>query len=496
MKSFILLIFLFFATFQIYSQDTINVPADYTTIQAAIDVAVNGDIVLVADGLYYENIKYRGKAITVASHFLVDGDTSHISNTIINGSQPSHIDSGSVVYFISGEDTTSMLCGFTITEGYNGGIECENSGMKIINNNITTNSSIYGGGIFIEAESNQCNIVIEKNTINNNIASGHHGNSGHGGGIYIDRISGTFYGRISNNFIAHNLAGPAESGYSDGQRGLLGAGIYIRNCSPLISNNIIIENNIGGGVSIQNAQPILINNTIVNNNDYYGGGISIDENSNPILINSILWNNTTEIDLRDSSSLTISHSDIKGGLSGIIVGGGSTVYWLDGNIDAYPEFVDTANGDFHLTDNSPCIGAAIDSIEIAGTWYYCPLTDFEGRPRPNPVGTMPDMGAYENGPVVGVEDKLNFPISYKVFQNFPNPFNSSTKIQYSIQRSSKVAIKIFDILGNEIETMVKEEKPAGTYEIIWYAEGLPSGIYFYQLRAGDFVETKKMILLK
>ena len=81
-------------------------------------------------------------------------------------------------------------------------------------------------------------------------------------------------------------------------------------------------------------------------------------------------------------------------------------------------------------------------------------------------------------------------------QNFPNPFNPSTKIKYSIPQASKVIIKVFDILGNEIETLVKEEKQTGTYEITWYAENLPSGVYFYQLKAGNFVETQKMLLLK
>jgi hypothetical protein len=55
---------------------------------------------------------------------------------------------------------------------------------------------------------------------------------------------------------------------------------------------------------------------------------------------------------------------------------------------------------------------------------------------------------------------------------------------------------VYDVLGNEIETLVNEEKPAGTYEVNWYAKNLPSGIYFYQLKAGSFIETKKMILLK
>jgi len=106
------------------------------------------------------------------------------------------------------------------------------------------------------------------------------------------------------------------------------------------------------------------------------------------------------------------------------------------------------------------------------------------------------------GPLSDVDEEgpdiLN---TFFLYQNYPNPFNPSTKIKYSIptvgaQHAVSVQIKVFDILGNEIETLVNEEKPAGTYELTWYAEQLPSGVYFYQLRAGSFVETKKMVLMK
>jgi hypothetical protein len=85
---------------------------------------------------------------------------------------------------------------------------------------------------------------------------------------------------------------------------------------------------------------------------------------------------------------------------------------------------------------------------------------------------------------------------YYLEQNYPNPFNPSTRIRYSIPKSSNVVIKVFDILGNEVETLVSEEKQIGIYELTLYAEGLPSGVYFYRLQSGDFVETKKMLLLK
>ena len=96
-----------------------------------------------------------------------------------------------------------------------------------------------------------------------------------------------------------------------------------------------------------------------------------------------------------------------------------------------------------------------------------------------------------------IEDEINkVPVQFKVSQNYPNPFNPSTKIEYSIPQSSNVIIKVFDVLGNEIETLINEEKSAGTYELIWNAANLPSGVYFYRLQAGSFVETKKMVLMK
>jgi hypothetical protein len=92
-----------------------RVPQQYPTIQAAIDSAADGDTVLVSEGTYFENIRFRGKAIHVASTYITTRDTARIAATIIDGGKSPNPDSASVVYFISGEDTTSELCGFTIT---------------------------------------------------------------------------------------------------------------------------------------------------------------------------------------------------------------------------------------------------------------------------------------------------------------------------------------------------------------------------------------------
>jgi len=86
--------------------------------------------------------------------------------------------------------------------------------------------------------------------------------------------------------------------------------------------------------------------------------------------------------------------------------------------------------------------------------------------------------------------------NYFLFQNYPNPFNPSTKISWQSPVSGWQTLKIYDVLGNEVATLVDEYKPAGNYEVEWDASGFPSGVYFYQLKSGSFVETKKMILLK
>jgi N-acetylneuraminic acid mutarotase len=103
---------------------------------------------------------------------------------------------------------------------------------------------------------------------------------------------------------------------------------------------------------------------------------------------------------------------------------------------------------------------------------------------------------YTPPPPVGVEDPSSVPAEFLLHQNFPNPFNPNTLIKYQIPEVSFVTLKVFDVLGCEIITLVNEEKPVGNYEVEFNAIILTSGVYFYQLRAGDFVETKKMVLLK
>jgi len=99
--------------------------------------------------------------------------------------------------------------------------------------------------------------------------------------------------------------------------------------------------------------------------------------------------------------------------------------------------------------------------------------------------------------VVGVDSNYDIlPEDKHLAQNYPNPFNPSTSIQYTVSRQQFVVLKVYDVLGNEIATLVNQEKSAGTYEIKFDASILTSGVYFYTLEAGSFIETKKMIFLR
>jgi hypothetical protein len=103
---------------------------------------------------------------------------------------------------------------------------------------------------------------------------------------------------------------------------------------------------------------------------------------------------------------------------------------------------------------------------------------------------------WRNDGVSGINDEQFTPSEFRLFQNHPNPFNPTTKIKYQIPKQSFVTLKVYDVLGNEIVTLVNEEKSAGEYEINFKANELPSGIYFYKLTAHNFTKIRKMLLIK
>ena len=115
----------------------------------------------------------------------------------------------------------------------------------------------------------------------------------------------------------------------------------------------------------------------------------------------------------------------------------------------------------------------------------------------NAIGELKRSKAEWVETIVNVENlPVELPTKFDLSQNYPNPFNPITTIKYSIPRASLVNIKIYDILGREVEKLVDEEKSPGQYQVLFSAKGLASGVYFYQIRAGNFILTKKLVLLK
>ena len=111
-------------------------------------------------------------------------------------------------------------------------------------------------------------------------------------------------------------------------------------------------------------------------------------------------------------------------------------------------------------------------------------------------GCIIDGVAYGDTTVLGVEDIQDQPEDFILEQNYPNPFNPSTTITYQVPKLSLVSLKVYDVLGKEVESLVNEEKYPGRYTVNFNASNLASGVYIYRLRVNDYVSSKKMLLLK
>jgi hypothetical protein len=101
------------------------------------------------------------------------------------------------------------------------------------------------------------------------------------------------------------------------------------------------------------------------------------------------------------------------------------------------------------------------------------------------------------GNPTGVDDQpSSIPAEFKLSQNYPNPFNARTAIEYSLPRDSHVRIVVYNLLGQNIETLVDQGQTAGNHLTVWNADDVPTGVYFYRIEAGEFTQTRKMLLAK
>jgi hypothetical protein len=528
-----------YATAPVVLLDTLYVPGDYSTIQEAIDAAIDGNTILVADGTYYENINYKGKAITVASHFLIDGDSTHIENTIIDGSQALNPDSASVVEFNSNEDSTSVLCGFTITGGtgtdwgyyiYGGGIILTDASPIIRNNIIEYNTlssetiPLGGSAIALGLYSDKT-LIIENNIIRNNLCETSNSSLYINGTIYIHQTHGTVIFR--ENYINNNLI---DGEYISNGGAISGFGNNSVSGSLIIENNIITQNivdegtastaQLGGGLFLESYIAFVRNNIIAFNSARGGGGFWYYTPSPNPLIKTTLENNLIYGNIAGSrqGGGVSTHHDYE--INNCIIWGNTspqynyqqvaTINWSNieeaypigsNNISLDPEFLDSTY--FFLSSTSPCIDMGnpdpiYNDVEDPNNPGFA-LYPAQGTLR-NDVGHFGGPNSNWSELIVTSVDEDESdnltPKGFALSQNYPNPFNPSTTIKYGIKERSFVELKVYDILGREIASLINEEQNAGYHEINFNASKLSSGVYLYQLKAGQFIETKKMLLLK
>jgi len=180
----------------------------------------------------------------------------------------------------------------------------------------------------------------------------------------------------------------------------------------------------------------------------------------------------------------------------------ATIYWTT---DTTLGFNSTS---MQFVSGDSAVGYIPVQIDSTVIYYYISATSNSGRTVTKPI-VAPD-GFYKfivENSVTDIADNSQ-PEEFYLYQNYPNPFNPSTKIKFTIlgvianpdeigtKQSQLITLKVYDVLGNEVATLFNEEKPEGTYEVDFNGTGLSSGIYFYELSAGNFIETKKMILLR
>jgi len=297
---------------------------------------------------------------------------------------------------------------------------------------------------------------------------------------------------LVNNIIRENEALNADNG-----------GILIQHDSYVILRENIICNNTaglsGGGLEIWSEESFAyVENCIIYDNEASVNGSQINCHAGGMeVINSIIGGSTTNgsvnfgtltptfifCNFYNSEGPNFEGEFIPpalGVISGVNYNGDPCDEFM--NIFSDPLFVDLANEDFHLTENSLCIDAGHPAYPL------------------DPDGTYIEIGKYYFEPV-GIEDDTIVHTKDYLMQNYPNPFNPTTTINYQLPVDSKIELAIYNLQGQRVKQLVSDQLSAGQHSVIWNGKDknnkqVSSGIYFYKLKTGNFEETKKMILMK
>ncbi len=460
-----IMIFLFQLLISIQTKcQVIHVPADQPSIQAAIDAAAQGDTVLVSEGEYFENISFRNKNLIVCSEYATNGGIEHIYNTIINGSYPINQDTASCVIIAGGQDSTTVLQGFTLTGGLGTLWEDEHGPGYFYTE---------GGGILIQYSAP----TIKNNIITSNMAINVPAGATSAGGGAIRCGDGN--PKILNNLITNN-------------EGKYGAGLVLNYSGAVIKNNIFAYNtggeNYGGGglwCLSNGAEPVIIeNNTVVYNHSALGGGGIRLWSCIAELKNNIFWGNTatTNPQIQGNTGI-VTYNCIEGGWTG------------EGNIGIEPEF--TGNN-FLLNITSPCIDSGDPNII-----YNDPEDpDNPGNALfPAQGGLTNDMGATGGQMSMEIPDILTNtnqglqPYAARITV-FPNPI---TQDSFTIRAYSEMSGNIIDIIIADVSgrTVINNKLMLSGNHVSQNISGLQHGIYLLKVELeGLPVYSQKIVVVR
>jgi hypothetical protein len=220
------------------------------------------------------------------------------------------------------------------------------------------------------------------------------------------------------------------------------------------------------------------------------------------IVNSILWgNDPLEIYLdgrlaseEEPVTVVLKNNIIQDGEWGIGRIGNWNIEWLEDNLDLNPQFVDSESDDYRLAPESEAIDAGTPFFVWNGDTVVDLLPEqYEGN--------APDLGAFEFPSTMAVAGLPELPEVFRLYQNYPNPANPGTVIRFELPVKTPVNLSIFDLEGRRIVTLIDKDVTAGIQAVTWngtdrFGRPLASGVYIYRIRAGGFVQSKKMVLMK
>ncbi len=375
-------------------------------------------------------------------------------------------------------------------EGCGGGIYGGAARLFIMNNVISSNFCGKGGaGLRLEYSE----ALIDSNIFEHDTTYYPLGGEW-GGGLSFIHSTAT----LSNNIIRYNFSGFIGGGilisdsscihlfnnqisYNRSWRS--GAGVYITLGSSVFLNSCLMYSNLMyGGPSTAYVNITSLNSHVsIKNSTFYNGNVGFAVSSPTYcgydtVINSIIWGGDSLQLYTFNDTLTVLYSNVEGGWPGA------------GNIDIDPKFVFPDTGNFNLSwvnwpvnesSKSPCIDTGDPSSPL------------------DPDSTRADMGAFfYNQRWNDIDDWRIAPAGFGLLDNYPNPFNSSTTIRYSIPTAGSVMLSIYDILGRKVQSLLDIQQPAGEYQVTWEADRFGSGVYFYRFCTGGQSVSRPMILLK